>query len=227
MVWLTRLTQVARLARIVRLAGIARIPQLSRSPRLSRALAAPLLLGGLLCIPAAAQSVRLAWDPVPEYWIAGYHVYRSSQESGPWQRVNLELIPETWYVDETVESGEVWYYAVTAVNSSGAESFLSTPLRVVVGGARLAVSLGADRTAVAGEVVVLTAQVSGSTSPPAFVWEQTAGPQVAADSPAAGTLVLVAPETQSEIVLEFRVQVDGGAGASAASSVRVRILPRP
>lgn len=185
-----------------------------------------LVLGMLLGSPAVAQSVRLAWDPVPESWIAGYHVYRSPQEGGPWQRVNLDLIPETWYLDDTVESGETWYYAVTAVNTSGAESVLSTPVQVVVGGSRLAVSLGAERSAVAGEVVLLTAQVTGSASPPAYVWEQTAGPSVAMVSPTADTLVFTAPETAAEIVLDFRARVDSS-GQSAVSSLRIRILPRP
>lgn len=181
----------------------------------------------LLCSPAVAQSVRLAWDPVPEYRIAGYHLYRSPQEAGPWQRVNLDLIPGTWYLDETVESGETWYYAVTAVNTSGAESDLSTPVRVVVGGTRLAVSLEGDTHAVAGEVVILTAQVTGSVSTPVYEWQQTAGPPVAMVSPVPGTLVFTAPETEAEIVLEFRVQVRAGPNLSAGSSLRIRTLPRP
>jgi fibronectin type 3 domain-containing protein len=186
-----------------------------------------LVFGILLSSAGGAQSVRLAWDPVPEYWIAGYHLYRSPQEGGPWQRVNLDLIPETWYLDETVESGETWYYSVTAVNTFGAESALSTPVRVVVGGSRPAVSLGADRDAVTGEVVILTAQVTGFASAPTYAWEQTAGPPAAMVSPTPGTLVFTAPETETEIVLEFRVRADTSPGESALSSLRIRILPRP
>ncbi len=180
----------------------------------------------LIAAPALAESVRLAWDPVPQYWIAGYHVYRAPQETGPWEQVTSEPIAETFYMDETVEPGSVWYYAVTAVNTAGRESPRSTSLRVEVPSPRLEVSLGADRDAVSGDVVILSALVRGSSAGLTYEWQQTAGPAVPTVAPSAGVLVLTAPETSQPETLEFRLVVRSPSGASAQSAVRIRVLPR-
>ena len=65
---------------------------------------------------------------------AGYNMYRSIDKDVPldqWERRNAEPIPTTQYKDEGVESGEIYFYYVRAVDSKGNESAPSEITRVV------------------------------------------------------------------------------------------------
>ena len=65
---------------------------------------------------------------------AGYHMYRSADENVPldqWERRNKTPLPTTEYKDEGVESGEIYFYYVRAVDSRGNESAPSEVLRVI------------------------------------------------------------------------------------------------
>lgn len=64
--------------------------------------------------------VRLIWDASPAPDLRGYHVYR-------WQgTIRLKLTtgptPNTFFGDESLEQGQTYTYAVTAVDMSGNES---------------------------------------------------------------------------------------------------------
>jgi len=69
----------------------------------------------------AEHSVALSWDPSSGS-VVGYYVYRSSKPSGPYARLNSSATASTSYSDSTVSGGQVYYYVVTAVNSSNIES---------------------------------------------------------------------------------------------------------
>jgi Abnormal spindle-like microcephaly-assoc'd, ASPM-SPD-2-Hydin len=75
-------------------------------------------------------SVMLSWTPSTSA-VVGYNIYRGLT-SGTYSRLNSTLTASTSYTDSTVTSGKTYYYAATAVNSSGQESGYSTPLKVVV-----------------------------------------------------------------------------------------------
>ena len=65
---------------------------------------------------------------------AGYNMYRSADKDVPldeWERRNKEPIPTTEYKDEGVESGEIYFYYVRAVDSNGTESAPSEIVRVI------------------------------------------------------------------------------------------------
>jgi fibronectin type 3 domain-containing protein len=65
---------------------------------------------------------------------AGYNMYRSIDKNVPlnqWERRNKEPIPTTEYKDEGVQSGEIYFYYVRAVDSKGNESAAGEILRVV------------------------------------------------------------------------------------------------
>lgn len=65
---------------------------------------------------------------------AGYNMYRSADKDVPlelWERRNDKPIPTTEYKDEGVESGEVYFYYVRAVDSKGNESAPGEILRVI------------------------------------------------------------------------------------------------
>lgn len=73
-----------------------------------------------------------AQNPLADF--AGYNMYRSADKNVPldqWERRNKEPIPTLEYKDEGVESGEIYYYYVRAVDSRGSESAPGEILRVV------------------------------------------------------------------------------------------------
>ncbi len=64
----------------------------------------------------------------------GYNMYRSADKDVPldqWERRNKEPIPTTSYTDEGVQSGEIYYYYVRAVDSNGTESAPGEIIRVI------------------------------------------------------------------------------------------------
>jgi len=70
-------------------------------------------------------SVSLYWNASSN--VVGYNVYRGTSSNGPFSKINPTVDANTAYTDGTVVSGNTYYYAATSVNSSGAESSLSTP----------------------------------------------------------------------------------------------------
>ena len=79
-----------------------------------------------------APSVSLSWSASTSPNVTGYNVYRSTSRSGSYTRINSTLDPETTYTDATVVPGKTYYYATTAVNSSGQESSYSNRAKVTV-----------------------------------------------------------------------------------------------
>ena len=77
------------------------------------------------------HSVTLSWNPDSSP-VAGYNVYRGSASAGPFSRINSALDVTTGFNDANVQSGQTYYYAVTAVNSSGLESGYSNSVRAVI-----------------------------------------------------------------------------------------------
>ena len=74
------------------------------------------------------------FDQNPLVDFAGYNMYRSADENVPldlWERRNKELLPTTEYKDEGVQSGEIYFYYVRAVDSNGTESAPSEIMRVI------------------------------------------------------------------------------------------------
>lgn len=75
---------------------------------------------------------QYAQNPLTDF--VGYNMYRSADKNVPldrWERRNSEPIPTTEYKDEGVQSGEIYYYYVRAVDSKGVESAPGEILRVI------------------------------------------------------------------------------------------------
>lgn len=73
-----------------------------------------------------------AQNPLVDF--VGYNMYRSADKNIPldqWERRNKEPLPTTEYKDEGVQSGEIYFYYVRAVDSNGNESAPSEVLRVI------------------------------------------------------------------------------------------------
>jgi hypothetical protein len=77
-----------------------------------------------------APQVSLTWSPSTSE-ISGYNVYRGTVP-GAYSKINTNLDSGTAYTDSSVLSGLTYYYAATAVNSSGQESSYSTPVAVTI-----------------------------------------------------------------------------------------------
>lgn len=75
-------------------------------------------------------SVNLSWNPSTSS-VAGYNIYRGTTP-GSYSKINPSLDANSSYTDNSVTSGVTYYYAATAVNSSGQESAYSTPIEVAI-----------------------------------------------------------------------------------------------
>ena len=78
-----------------------------------------------LVATAGDTVVDLSWEANTESDLAGYNVYRSEASSGPYNKVNAELITTTTYHDTGLTNGTTYYYVVTAVDNANNESTYS------------------------------------------------------------------------------------------------------
>ncbi len=92
---------------------------------------------------AAPEGVTLAWETVSETSNAGFNVYRSESDAGPWTQVNAVLIPAkapgsaegqayTW-TDASAEAGMTYFYQLEDVALSG-ETTRHDPVSVALMG---------------------------------------------------------------------------------------------
>jgi Abnormal spindle-like microcephaly-assoc'd, ASPM-SPD-2-Hydin len=89
------------------------------------------LAGTASATPPTNHSVALTWDRSSST-VVGYFVYRSSKPSGPYAKVNSSADASTSFSDSTVANGQVYYYVVTAVDSSNIESAYSNQVSVTI-----------------------------------------------------------------------------------------------
>lgn len=75
---------------------------------------------------------KLDQNPLVDF--VGYNIYRSIDKDVPldqWERRNVAPLETTEFKDEGVESGEVFFYYVRAVDSLGTESAPGEVIRVI------------------------------------------------------------------------------------------------
>jgi fibronectin type 3 domain-containing protein len=77
------------------------------------------------------HSVSLSWAASTPT-VLGYNVYRVVQSGGPYTQMNEVLDVGTNYVDNTVQSGQTYYYVVTAEGTNGLESVYSNEVVMVI-----------------------------------------------------------------------------------------------
>jgi hypothetical protein len=76
-----------------------------------------------------AHTVSLTWNTSSSVGVTGYKVYRGTTSGGPYSLLST-LGAVTSYTDNNVQSGQTYYYVVTAVGS--AESGYSNQAQAVV-----------------------------------------------------------------------------------------------
>jgi hypothetical protein len=62
----------------------------------------------------------------------GYNIYRGTASGGPYTMINTSLDSTTTYTDNTVVSGQTYYYVATAVNGDSQESGYSNQATAIV-----------------------------------------------------------------------------------------------
>ena len=77
-------------------------------------------------------AVELSWSINVEPDLAGYRIYRSQQEGTRGALLTPELLPSPAHRDNSVQSGQRYWYTVTAVDRSGNESAPSLAVAVEV-----------------------------------------------------------------------------------------------
>lgn len=80
---------------------------------------------------SSSHSVDLSWDPSTSV-VMGYRIYRGTVSGGPYTLLTGSAISSTSYSDATVAAGATYYYVVTSVDSSGAESSYSNEAAVTI-----------------------------------------------------------------------------------------------
>src|ERR1700723_4365885 len=81
---------------------------------------------------ASNHTVALTWERSSTSSVTGYFVYRGTKPSGPFSQLNSSPESSPTYSDSTVSSGKVYYYYVTAVDSSNIQSADSNEVSVTI-----------------------------------------------------------------------------------------------
>ena len=79
--------------------------------------------------------VDVTWSPVSSPTLAGYYVYRGNGTAGQYTRLTITPIPKaapTVYHDSSVQPGHTYFYTVTSVNTTGAESGYAQAISVAI-----------------------------------------------------------------------------------------------
>lgn len=85
-----------------------------------------------ISLSGESHTVLLSWAASTSTGVTGYYVYRGTQ-SGQYTKINATALDaSTEFTDSTVQAATTYYYVVTAVDASGAESTYSNPTTVSV-----------------------------------------------------------------------------------------------
>ena len=77
------------------------------------------------------RSVILTWTPSTSL-VVGYNIYRGTQSGGPYTILNSSLVLVATYIDNTVQSGQTYFYVATAVDSNSVESAFSNEVSATI-----------------------------------------------------------------------------------------------
>jgi len=88
----------------------------------------PLSGTGLQTVPHSAD---LSWTASTSI-VAGYNVYRGVQSGGPYTKLTSTPVVLTIHTDSTVQSGQTYFYVVTAVDLNNLETVHSNEVSAVI-----------------------------------------------------------------------------------------------
>lgn len=91
---------------------------------------APAVPTGLTAVPGNSR-ITLNWSDNRESDLSGYNIYRSTTSNSGYTLLNASLLSESYYLDNDVTNDTIYYYVVTAMDSSSNESAQSTEASAV------------------------------------------------------------------------------------------------
>jgi hypothetical protein len=77
------------------------------------------------------HSVDVSWDASTSV-VSGYNIYRATQSTGPYTKLNSAIVTSLIFTDNSVTSGATYFYVVTAVAADGTESNFSSQVTAAV-----------------------------------------------------------------------------------------------
>src|SRR5262249_25139829 len=83
-------------------------------------------------ISTTSHWVTLGWAASSSSGITGYNVYRSTVSGTSYTKINSSPTASLKYTDGGVSSGKTYYYVVTSVSSTGAESAHSSQVTAAI-----------------------------------------------------------------------------------------------
>ncbi|HKR28828.1 MAG TPA: hypothetical protein VJT08_00025 [Terriglobales bacterium] len=78
------------------------------------------------------HSVELKWDASESSGVQTYRIYRGSQSGGPYTMIGRTSAETRTFSDTNVQSGNTYFYVVTAVREDMIESSYSNEARALV-----------------------------------------------------------------------------------------------
>lgn len=84
------------------------------------------------CVVGNPRSVELTWVASTSPNVVGYKVYRATVSGGPYTLLNPNPVAALTYTDTAPQSGQTYYYVVTAVDGSNNASVYSNEAVAVV-----------------------------------------------------------------------------------------------
>jgi len=94
-------------------------------------LAATCLLA-MVSLAWSGPLVTLEWTANSESDLAGYSVYRSQTDGGPYTKIGSVMAPTVTFTDGTSDYDVLYYYVATAFDTSGNESGYSNQVSNLV-----------------------------------------------------------------------------------------------
>ena len=121
--------------------------------------------------PQTGGQLNLEWTANTESDLAGYNVYRSSTETGTYEKINTSLVlkPTTNYTDTALTNGTTYWYKITAVDDFGNKSSYSSAVSGVPtsgGGDTQAPTITHTpiTSAIAGNDILISATITDNVS---------------------------------------------------------------
>jgi len=99
----------------------------------------PVQISSLSAVMTNRQGLEISWTTQSEVSSSGFHVWRSTQKDGVYQKVNLDLIPSSGnsssekdyrFRDASVKNGQTYWYKIEEVSISGQSEFFG-PISVL------------------------------------------------------------------------------------------------
>jgi hypothetical protein len=137
--------------------------------------------GSFLAALTESETVVLRWSVGSLSEVAGFNVYRATSESGPFVRLNAEILPPespAWFEDSTVWPETTFWYQLRAVLADGTEEAVSGAVASVATGGRLAVRLEPPHPNPCTGTTTFQLEVPGGVGPARLVVYNVRGQEV-------------------------------------------------